>query len=64
VGRRGRTDYCWKGHYELAELVFGAYFEGHFVIIEPSFATKTPFRRRPSTTSWRPALNCEGTEPV
>ena len=30
--------------YAGSPLCLGAYFEGHFVIIEPGSATKVPFR--------------------
>ena len=45
-------------------VFFGVYFEGHFVTSVPGTATKTPFRRVPSTTTSRPERKRSGTEPL
>src|SRR3954452_17750108 len=41
----------------------GAYFDGHFVVSEFAFATKTPSRTLPVTTTSRPTRYGSGTEP-
>src|SRR6188474_744650 len=48
--RRRDPARAWRPGQAGSSLVLGAYFDGHFVIIEPGSATKTPFRSRPSTT--------------
>jgi hypothetical protein len=49
---------------QAESVCFGAYFDGHFVIIEPGCATNVPLRSVPSTTMWRPTLKRSGTEPL
>jgi hypothetical protein len=40
------------------------YFDGHFVIIDPGCATKTPRLSSPVTISSRPDWNKDGTLPL
>ncbi len=52
---RGTTELSHGGpsvgtRHDGSPLFFGAYLDGHLVIIDPGSATKTPPRRRPTTT--------------
>ena len=49
--------------HDFSPLAFGAYFDGHFVIIESRWETNVPFCSWPTTTMWRPTRNRSGTDP-
>jgi hypothetical protein len=40
-----------EGGHQLLDDFAGAYFDGHLVTSDPGFATKTPLRSVPSTTT-------------
>ena len=58
VERRARSsEAALRGRALPMRYVFdfaGEYFDGHFVMSEPGFATNVPLRSVPSTTIWRP----------
>src|SRR4051794_37293110 len=65
--RRGHEQHARDGEKraerEPHQLFAGAYLDGHFVTSVSRLATKVPWAKRPSTTTWRPSLNWSGTLP-